>query len=153
MDNSAVKTHAEHEENGQANQQLLPAPATHLIPRTHSHHTQLAQYDGTVSLSPSPSMIVQLANRDERRPSRGLFYEYVFSVVVVDVFFYFNRLWPITGTSSYLSNLISIFFKCARSRTTQYDSITSTIMYYRNCISLVLFSFGSLHFHRALTRA
>lgn len=116
MDNLVVRTHLESEENVQANQQLLPATSTDLQ-RTSSHHTQLAQYDGTASLSRSPSTIAQLANRDERRPSRGLFYEYVCCFILIggqlqrhfSVFLYPDFL-PFTMRFNYPTIMQSIAF-------------------------------------------
>lgn len=79
MDNIAVTTNSENEESPQPDQQLLPVSSAHLIAshRNGSQHMQLAQYEANLVLSRSPSAITQFANRDERRPSRGLFYEYV----------------------------------------------------------------------------
>lgn len=85
MDNIAVTTNSENEESPQSDQQLLPVQSAHSITshRNNSQHMQLAQYEANLVLSRSPSAITQSANRDERRPSRGLFYEYVL---------HFNRL-------------------------------------------------------------
>lgn len=73
MDNIAVTTNSENEENAQS-KQLLPVQSAHLITASHrndSQHLQLAQYETNLVLSRSPSGIIQSNNRDERRPSRG----------------------------------------------------------------------------------
>lgn len=76
MDNIAVTTNSENEENAQS-KQLLPVQSAHLITASHQNDLQVAQYESNLVLSRSPSGIIQSNYRDERRPSRGLFYEYV----------------------------------------------------------------------------